>query len=76
MERLTTHGGSLIKCFDCTDKSNCFDDICCNYFYISMETLSAYEDTGLTPQEVSLVKKLTIQYLDYTIAENTEGQVN
>lgn len=56
MERLTNHQGLLIDCIECGDKYDCYD-YSCGKIEEAIETLSRYEVTGLTPQEVQELKE-------------------
>ena len=58
MERLTNVQGLCIECIDCNEKFDCEAE--CNAIDDCIKKLSAYEDTGLTPEQVrELAEKQT-----------------
>lgn len=64
MERLTKANEMLCRCEDCwTDEEHCpqcnFEEGNCQYIKEVIEKLAGYEDTGLTPQEITEGKMLT-----------------
>lgn len=50
MERLTNVQGLCIECIDCNEKFDCEAE--CNAIDDCIKKLAAYEDTGLTPEQV------------------------
>ena len=60
MERLTTRPqGALIKCSYCEKELDCYSEIDCDAVDKAFEMLRAYENTGLTPEEIMDDKLLT-----------------
>lgn len=68
MKRLTRPGGSSFYCTDCSLSETCLNDETC-----STETcrqllrtrLAAYEDTGLSPEDVSQLSKACKEIFPY-----------
>lgn len=57
MERLTTKNyADLIKCLDCAEYSQCFDEEC-GRIDDAIELLRQYENTGLTPEQIRELKE-------------------
>lgn len=56
MERLTTKNyADLIKCLDCAEYSQCFDEEC-GRIDDAIELLRQYENTELTPEQIQRLK--------------------
>ena len=52
MERLTNIQGIPKKCVDCPEYSDCCGNLQCNEVDNCLKRLKAYEDTGLTPEQM------------------------
>ena len=58
MERLTNIQGIPKKCVDCPEYSDCCGNLQCDEVDNCLKRLKAYEDTGLTPEQMIEIDRM------------------
>ena len=72
MKRLTTEDYELIGCHGCEEKGVCYARYWCSKKKKVLIELKRYEDTGLTPEQIQLLKERDTAKPPIDIEDNYE----